>query len=180
MALQLPLFCFREYPQRVSWRDVVSLSNRTLMSSGPSSTPCPCCSKAKGYRLPIHRDFFEGRSDLDWFLSIRDYLRWRAGASWRPARHRGECAVQSYRDAIAVLTHAFHETDSVTQVRQVSPTAIAVGDTHVSPADRSSTVPKKPSVSVPTDTPHRQVLRQGRVNGAVRAAQALTVRLQNA
>jgi len=78
---------------------------------------CSGCQHAKAYRLPIHTSLVDGRSDWDWHVSVVAYLKWRAGIGWRPARHSGECSAQSYRDALHVVTLAFH---------QPSPTAYRV------------------------------------------------------
>lgn len=78
------------------------------MPSDVGPNHCAGCANAKGYRLPVHRQFFDGRSDLDWLQSIRDYLRWRAGLAWRPIRHRGPCVADDYRDALHLLTQVFH------------------------------------------------------------------------
>lgn len=104
-----------------------ALADSGVMDSpNPSPQFCAGCVRAKAYRLPVHRAFFDGRSDLDWFHSVRDYLRWRAGQSWRPARHTGHCVVDSYSAAIHVVTQAFHS--SVTTVappaRRKPPTSV--------------------------------------------------------
>lgn len=69
---------------------------------------CPGCARAKAYRLPIHHAFLDGRSDHDWHRSIVDYLRWRAGYSWRPMHHSGPCLVDDYRDAVHLVVQRFH------------------------------------------------------------------------
>ena len=96
-----------------------------METPNPSPQFCAGCFRAKAYRLPVHRAFFEGRSDLDWFHSVRDYLRWRAGQSWRPARHTGHCIVDSYSAAIHVVTKAFNSTDTtnVSPARRKPPAA---------------------------------------------------------
>lgn len=79
----------------------------------PSPEFCAGCAHAKAYRLPIHHAFLDGRSDLDWYQSVIDYLRWRAGRTWRPVHHSGPCAVKSYRDALFIVTQAYHQPAEV-------------------------------------------------------------------
>jgi hypothetical protein len=74
----------------------------------PKENSCSGCRKAKAYRLPLHAEFLDGRSALDWHHSVAAYLKWRAGLDWRPARHKGACVVDSYRDALHLVTQAFH------------------------------------------------------------------------
>lgn len=100
--------------------------NCGVNSAEPVSPACPGCQRAKGYRLPIHQQFFDGRSDHDWHLSILAWLEYRIGP-WRPVRHSGPCAVQDFRDAKRLVMQAFHS-------QQVEPVPLAV--------------PKRPPVSV--------------------------------
>lgn len=78
-----------------------------MIDVDPLNPPCAGCHRARGHRLPIHRAFFAGRSDWDWFRSIRKYLEFRAGLAWRPVRHSGTCVTRDYRDALWVLHQAF-------------------------------------------------------------------------
>ncbi len=82
---------------------------------------CSGCQRAKAYRLPIHTSLVDGRSDWDWHVSVVAYLKWRAGAGWRPARHSGECSAQSYRDALRLATIAFHQPAPALQEQQAIP-----------------------------------------------------------
>jgi hypothetical protein len=127
------------------------------MKSDVGPNHCAGCAGAKGYRLPVHHSFFEGRSDLDWFLSIRDYLRWRAGSAWRPIRHRGPCVVDSYRDALHVITQAYHAP------AQVAPLAAA----------------KKPVRSAPSPYPTQGGSGRDGLRAAAGSNSDVTVRLKH-
>jgi hypothetical protein len=80
----------------------------TMATADSNSNRCPGCTRAKAYRLPLHSRFHDGRSAQDWHRSVISYLHWRAGAGWRPARHSGACVVDSYRDALHLVTQAYH------------------------------------------------------------------------
>lgn len=90
-----------------------------VMAAELAPISCSGCRRAKAYRLPLHGDFLDGRSSLDWHHSIVAYLEWRAGHAWRPAHHRGPCTVDAYRHALHVVVHAFH-----TPVAQAVPTKL--------------------------------------------------------
>jgi len=101
---------------RAPWNGVTRVLNMPVAVTWGDSSDCPGCKRAKAYRLPVHKSFFEGRSDFDWYHSILAYLEFRAGSSWRPVRHRGACVAQAYRDAIRLVTLAFNG-----QLEAVSP-----------------------------------------------------------
>lgn len=106
----------------------------------PSPEFCAGCAHAKAYRLPIHHGFLDGRSDLDWYQSVIDYLRWRAGRTWRPVHHSGPCVVKSYRDALFIVTQAYHGTLVRADIVISSPVPALASD--CTPA-----IPKKPPTS---------------------------------
>lgn len=93
----------------------------------PAPVACFGCVRAKAYRLPIHGEFLDGRSALDWQQSITAYLRWRAGLSWRPARHSGRCVADCYRDALHLVTQAFYAVPQNITHNEATPSACPSG-----------------------------------------------------
>jgi hypothetical protein len=117
LARLLRLFRIRNKPLPAPRRPAPLVYTLPVRQSGPSTPLCAGCRRAKAYRLPFHHSFIDGRSAHDWHRSVADYLKWRAGSSWRPARHSGACVSDGYRDALHLVTQAFHSLSPRVELR---------------------------------------------------------------